>query len=314
MAVTSSLSPDVVKTALDAVFVQTYEYPVYPGIATAVTPEIFKQVTLSNSAHIEEVLSGGGGYWQVKGEEAPVPQSSPRVANRATYTASTFANSLQISLEFFQDNMHNTYESMVRKFATDALSTRDQSAFGLFRNAFTTTLTADGVAFISASHVTISGATVSNRLSGNTSLTPTSLNSAMVQMQEMKSQDGIVMGELAAYLLVSPANYKNALEIIGSTLVSNSANNAVNVYSSTYNLMAFQSPYLGAASGGSDTAWFLLSRNHAVTRYIRDEVATALVDYIYSTNNNYVYKGYFRETYGVTDYVGAVGSDGTNVA
>ena len=76
--------------------------------------------------------------------------------------------------------------------------------------------------------------------------------------------------------------------------------------------MVFHSPYLGAAQGGSDSAWFLLSRNHAVTRYIREEVSTALVDYIYSTNNNYVYKGMYRETYGVTDYVGAVGSDGTN--
>lgn len=313
MAVTSALSPDVVKTALDAVFVQEYEYPVGPGIATAVTPEVFKQITLSNSAHIEEVLSGGGGFWQVKGEENPVPQSSPRVANKATYTAETFANSLQISKEFFDDNMHGTYEAMVRKFASNARSTRDRTAFGVFRGAFTTILTADGSPWISTTHTTITGLTVSNRITGNPALSPTALNSGIVQMLEMKSQDGIVMGEQPSVLVVAPAGYKNALEIVASTLVSNSANNAVNVYSSTYNIMVFQSPYMGAANGGSDTAWFLLSRNHAVTRYVREEVSTALVDYIYSTNNNYVYKGMYREQYGVTDYVGSVGSDGTNV-
>ena len=56
MAVTSALSPGVVQTELDAIFVQEYDYPVGPGIATAMTPEIFKQMRLENNAHIEEVL------------------------------------------------------------------------------------------------------------------------------------------------------------------------------------------------------------------------------------------------------------------
>lgn len=310
MAVTEALNRLVVQTELDAIFVQEYEYPVYPGMATASTPEIFKQVSVDNAAHIEAVLSGGGGLWQAKGEQQAVPQASPRVANKVTYNVLTFANSIPLSKEFFDDNMHGTYTSMVKKFAEDARATRDQFAFGIYRGAFTTTLTADGVAWISDSHATIAGGTVDNRVLGNPVLTPTSLNTAMVQMMELQSQDGIVMGTQGAYLLVPPALYKLALEITGSALVSDSANNAINVFSSTYNLKVFQSPYLGASAGGSDTAWFLLGRNHAATRYFRQEVQTDLVDYIYSTNNDYVYKGNFRETYGVSDYVAAVGSTG----
>lgn len=309
MAVTNALNPTVVKTELDAVFVQEYEYPAGPGIATAETPEIFKQVQVSNAAHIEAVLGGGGGFWTEKGEEVPVAQASPRVANKVTYTMSTWANSLQLSKEFFDDNMHGVWESMVRKFAANARSTRDRNAFAIYRNAFTTTLTADGVAFISASHTTISGGTVSNLVTANPVLTPTSLNTALVQMLEMVSQDGVVMGEQPAQLLVASANYKNALEITGSQLVSNSANNAINVYSSTYNISVFHSPYLGAAQGGSDAAWFLLSRNHGVTRYVRESIITELIDYKFSNNDNYVYKGRFREQYGVSDYVGCVGSN-----
>lgn len=198
---------------------------------------------------------------------------------------------------------------MIRKFAINARSTRDKNAFSIFRNAFTTTLTADGVAFISASHLTIDGITVSNLVSGNPALTPTSLNTAVTQLIQLISQDGVVMGGQPAYLLVAPAKYKTALEVTGSTLVSDSANNAINVWSSTYNIKVFQSPYLSTAQGGNDNAWFLLGRNHAVTRYIRQGITTDLVDYIYSTNNNYVYKGMFRETYGVADYVDAVGSN-----
>jgi len=308
MAVTSALSPAVVKTQLDAIFVQEYDYPVGPGMATAETPSIFKQYRIDNSAHIEQVLSGGGGFWQVKGEEDAVPQSSPRVANQATYVASTLANSLQISKEFFDDNMHNTYAEMVRKFATNAKATRDKNAFGIYRGAFTTTLTADGATFISSTHTTIQGPVVSNVVTG--ALSPTTLNNAIVSLLQQVSQDGVVMGQQPSCLLVPSVLYKLALEITGSQLVSDTANNAINVYSSTYNIEVYHSPYLGAAQGGSDTAWFLLSRNHDVTRYIRQEITTDLVDYIYSTNNNYVYKGMFRETYGVTDYVGAVGSTG----
>lgn len=204
--------------------------------------------------------------------------------------------------------MHDTYGQMVRKFAMNARATRDRNAFGLYRGAFTTTLTSDGAAFISNTHTTLTGLTVDNLLAGG--LTPTTLNTAIVQLLEQVSEDGIVMGQQPAYLLVAPANFKNATEIVDSELVTGSANNNINVYSSTYGISVFQSPYLGAAQGGSDTAWFLLSRNHGVTRFIREDISTSLVDYIYSNNDEYVYKGRFRETYGVTNYVGAVGSLG----
>lgn len=310
MAITNALNPAVVKTELDAIFVQEYDYPVGPGMATAETPEIFKQMTIDNSAHIEEVLSGGGGFWQVKGEEAPVPQASPRVANKVTYVSLTFANSLQISKEFFDDNMHGTYAAMVRKFATNARATRDKTAFGIYRNAFTTTLTADGAPFVSTTHATIADGVVSNRVSGDPALIPSSLNTAIVQLLEQPSQDGVIMGEQPAYLLVASAGYKNALEITGSELVADgTATNAINVYSSTYNIKVFHSPYLGTAQGGNDDAWYLLSRNHGVTRYIRQEITTDLVDYVFSSNNNYIYKGMYREIYGVSDYVGVVASN-----
>lgn len=321
MAITNALNPTVVQTELDAIFVQEYMFPVAPGTATATTPEIFKQEGVDNSAHIEAVLSGGGGLWSVKGEEVPVATSSPRVANKVTYVVVTVANSLQISKEFFDDNMHGTYSAMVKKFAMGARATREILAFEIYRGAFTTTLTADGVALVDDAHTTIGGGTVDNQVASNAVLSPTALNTAMVQLQQQKSQDGIIMGQLGSILLVPSALYKTACEIVGSQLASGTANNDINVYSSTYQISVFQSPYLGSAvaagtvngvtvTAGSDTMWFLMSRNHGVTRYVRQELTTDLVDYIYSTNNNYVYKGMFREVYGVTDYVGIVGSTG----
>ncbi len=70
------------------------------------------------------------------------------------------------------------------------------------------------------------------------------------------------------------------------------------------------SPYLGAAAGGSDTAWFMLTRNHSVSRLVRQGIETALRPWQYSNNRTYLYQGNFREEVYVPDYSGAVGSTG----
>lgn len=186
--------------------------------------------------------------------------------------------------------------------------TQDTTGFGLFRGAFTTTLTPDGVAWISASHVTLSGAVVSNLVTGP--LTPTTLNTATVSLREQKNQRGVIRGSILKYLVVSPAGFKNACEITQSVLVSDSGNNAVNIYRSLMGIEVMTSPYLGAAAGGSDTAWFALSQYHGVKRVIRQGVQTALTSWEYSDNRTYRYQGNFRETYFVADYAGAVGSTG----
>lgn len=204
--------------------------------------------------------------------------------------------------------MHGAYEKMVRDFAEKGRITQNNNAFSVYRNAFTTTLTADGVALISASHVTISGDTVSNLVTG--ALTETTLNNAIIALSEMKSQDGVVVGSGANALLVPQALYKKACEIVKSERRSDTANNDTNVYSSAYAINVYTSPYLGAAAGGSDTAWFLLGRNHSVTRWVRQGIQTDLVDYKFQRNNNYVYKGSFREVVGAYDYVGIAGSTG----
>lgn len=315
MAMTDSLNSLVVKTEIDEVFLQKFNLrDTDPMVATVTTVEIFKPATLDNAAHIEAVLSGGGGYWDEKGEEEQVELTSPRVTNKVTYYAVTFAKGIELSKEFWDDNMHGTWTKTVSAFATNARLTRERTGFGLYRNAFTTTLTADGVPFIDTAHVLIDGGTQSNQLANNPPLNTTAIDSGITLMGEMKSQDGVIQGSSPRVLLVPMKLAKKAMEETQSTLTSETATNAINVYSSTYGLKVFKSPYLGAAAGGSDTAWFLLGDNHAVTRYVREDISTTLVDWRFSPNDNYVYKGRYREVYGVVDYVDAVGSLGDGSA
>ena len=94
-----------------------------------------------------------------------------------------FANGIEISKDLFDDNMHSVWSQTVANFARAARITQDDNCFKLFRNAFTTTLTADGDPFI-GTHTLIGGGTISNLVSGP--LSPSTLYDAIVTLRQQK--------------------------------------------------------------------------------------------------------------------------------
>lgn len=302
----------IVQTELDRVFFQAFDYTeTFPGVARATTAEIFKPQETTHAAWIQSINKGSG-LFPVVGETATVPLSTPHVTNKQTTLVSTFAQGIDISKQLFDDNMHGVWAADVADFAEQAKNTMDYTAFGLFRNGFTTALTADGVSIFNASHPLIGGGTQSNVLTGaGSALSPTSLNLAIVNLQEQKNQAGVISGSTPAVLLVPPALWKHAREITDSALIADSSQNNVNVYRSALGITVWTSHWLGAAAGGSDTAWFLLARKHGFTRLIRQGLETALTDWRYSNNLTYRYQANFREAYFCADYAGSVGATGT---
>lgn len=297
----------IVQTELDKVFFQVFDYDsTFPGVARATTAEIFRPQETTHAAWIQSINKGSGLFPAI-GETAAVPLSTPKVTNKQTTLISTFAQAIDISKQLFDDNMHGVWAKDVQDFAEQAKNTMDNSAFALFRNGFTTALTADGSAIFST-HTLIGGGTQSN--AGTSALTPTSLNTGLVNLVEQKNQAGVISGSTPSVLLVPPALWKHAREITDSALIADSANNNVNVYRSALGITVYMSHWLGAAAGGSDTAWFLLAKNHGFTRLIRQGLETALTDWRYSNNLTYRYQANFREAYFCADYAGSYGSTG----
>ncbi len=301
----------IVQTELDKVFFQQFDYDeTFPGVAHATTSQIFKPQETTHAAWIQSINKGSGLFPAI-GETATVPLSTPHVTNKQTTAILTFAQGINISKQLFDDNMHGVWAEDVRDFAIKAKDTQDFTAFGLFRNGFTTALTADGVSIFNTAHVLIGGGTQSNTASGAGSvLSPTSLNTAIVNLIEQKDQSAVIRGSSPAVLLVPPALWKHAREITDSALIADSANNNVNVYRSALGITVYTSHWLGAVAGGSDTAWFLLANRHGFTRLIRQGVETALVDWRYSSNLTYWYQANFRENYFCADYAGSYGAAG----
>ena len=300
----------IVQTELDKVFFQRFDYnETFPGVAHATTAQIFKPQETTHAAWIQSVNKGSGLFPAI-GETQSVPLSTPHVTNKQTTQILTFAQGINISKQLFDDNMHGVWAEDVRDFAEKAKVTQDYTAFGLFRNGFTTALTADGNAIFST-HTLIGGGTQSNTASGASSaLSPDSLNTAIVNLTTQKDQSGVIMGNSPAVLLVPPTLWKKAREITDSALIADSANNNVNVYRSALGITVYTSPFLGASAGGSDTAWFLLATRHGFTRLIRQGIETALTPWQYSQDLTYFYQANFRENYFCADYAGSYGSAG----
>jgi len=304
---TSSLNPNIVKTALDKVFYPEFNGEMHPGLVTAESSSVFNIESIDSSAVISEIFAGAG-LWDLKPEVQDVPEANFKVGNQQTFTVSEYAQSQDISKNLFDDNKFGVVSRAVADMGRKGRMTRDRNAFAIFRNAFTTALTNDGKALIADDHATLKGITVDNKLTA--ALSESSLNDAIIMLVEQKSQDGVISGSMPKTLLVPPKLFKTACEITESELRSGTGNNDMNAYSTKYNITVAMSPWIGAAAGGSDTAWFLLGDNHSVTRWVRQGIETAIVDWKFQRNNNYIYKASFREVVGALDYAGIVGSTG----
>lgn len=306
----SALAPDVVKTAIDLVFNTEFGLEMIPGYGTVDMDPIFRQDTTQKQAVIVDQFQGTG-YFQTRAEQQDVPQGTARVGNQQTYSVTNYAKSVDISKNLMDDDQHSTIDKLVKLMARTGRLTKSKNGFNYNYNlAFTTTKTNDGVAFFSNSHITLNGDTVDNLETGV--LSEPNLDVLFQSLMGQLTQDGTLGGHVPAVLLVPTALFKRAQEVTKSELRQGTTNNDMSYYSQIYpGLQVYHSPFLSTAQGGSDTAYFLLSRDHSSTRWVRQDITTDMIPYQYQRNNNYIYKAEYREVTAPISYEGAVGSNGT---
>lgn len=298
----NNLNPNVVRTYLDGVFYPEFNGETAPGRAMANDPSIFRQESMEGASISEEVFFGTG-FWDDREEEENVKKGNTGLGNLQTFVASEYSQEIDVSKWFFDDHKFGVVDRMVRSMAMSGRQTRERNAFDLYNNAFDSTTTGDGTALISDSRTTFNGDTIDNKLTS--SLSEASLEEAKVMLEKQKNHSGIPMGHVAQTLLVPTELYNDAVKLTDSKLEPGTDQNDVNVFSYKYNIQVKTSPYLTDSN-----AWFLLSTNHSVTRYMRQPIETWLVDSKYSRNRNYIYGGAYREALGAVDYAGIVGSTG----
>src|SRR3990167_1039160 len=308
----TGLSPNSVKSGLDEVFYTEFDYAEAPGVATATDPIFFRQKsTQLGAVQTEEFLPPG--EWETHQEEEEVRISTVRTGNKATHTVVNYKKALKIPVEDWEDEYLDVVDNAIERMGMRARTTRDKTALQSYPNGFSSFNTNAGTDLWSNSHTNLNGDTIDNLETGT--LTPGNVEILFRSLMEQKAQDGEGAGHQPAGVLVPPILFPDLNEILDSELKPGTAQNELNYFSHVYpGLQPRQSIWIGAAyssATNANTSYYVVSRNHSITRWERIGMATSLTDYTFDDQDRYTYKGRYREVYAAIGYEGAAAANGS---
>lgn len=303
----TSPSLELVKTALDKIRDEQVLKNARMGKAEATDSVIFTQDRATNAA-VVSTTQGGGGYFLKTTDDLALPKGvAIKSPSPKTTIIAEFKKDLDISRTFMADQQHSSVAKAVRGNVASWMASRDRNAFKVgYADGFATTTTIDGVFTFSASHLNDNGDTVDNLESG--ALTDTTLNASVVTLRNQVNQTGVKVGYEPDFLLSSNSGHKNAMTVSKSVLRSGTGNNDLNYFSELFPGM--QVKYNHFLDETSTTAYFIGAQGHGITRFLREDLLTDLVDWHTQRNDVYIYKLRAREEVDAIEYSGLVGSTG----
>lgn len=219
-----------------------------------------------------------------------------------------FGLGFSISEEAVADGKFDFIADAIKKMAKSASESQEISAMNILNNAFTSELSADGQYVLDSDHTLPSGLTFSNILSAAADLSATSLEQMLINFEtNFIGDSGIIYNLKPKMLVVNPANKRYAMELIGSDLKADTADNNMNSLKQD-GLVVVSSPHLTDAD-----AWFLIADPSETglriieRQGIQTKAAGQSEGYI---NDSLYYKASYREKIGVTHPLGIFGTPG----
>lgn len=224
-----------------------------------------------------------------------------------TYIHEAFTQGFMITREMYDDDQYREMQKFPRAMARSGRAKVEKDAVKPFLTGFTTA-GYDGKPLFATDHPLLDSAqTVSNLATGP--LTDENLKKALQMMREQKDEAGNLIQLRATRLIIPPALEDTAIRILGSDRISGTELNDTNKFLKQHGIEIVVLDYLGAASGGSDTHWFLQDASRHELNFfwrIRPEFKQS------EEFDNFVakYRGYMRYSYGYSDFRGMIGSTG----
>jgi len=176
------------------------------------------EVENSDRAFEEEVLFTGFGEAPTKSEGAAVQFDSATESFTSRYSHETVALAFAVTEEAMEDNLYDTFAKIRARGLARAMSTTKQTkAANVFNNGFSTSFPGgDGQPLFSNSHPVVGG-TQDNLLAAS-DLSETTLETALIAIQNTKDDRNILIGSRARSLHIPPDLQFTAEKILASTL------------------------------------------------------------------------------------------------
>lgn len=271
-------------------------------------------VSTMDSAQFKQLTGVGFEDWRLSGEAKAATFTSNIQGLSKTYVPSVWKNGFVATRELKDDARFSEVSDGARELARTAIRTLDKEAAKMLNNDTNTTYFtgADALALAVSNHTREDGGTALSNVNTSGPLNETNFETAKVAFMERLDGRGELIDMEPDTLLVPPALEKEAKILMGSTGRPSTGDNDINVYNGALTVMVWKR--LGAAGGGSDTAWRMLDStynksgkglnifmrvNPEINREV--ELETGVTKFV----------GYMRFAEGFTDWRGYEKSAGT---
>jgi hypothetical protein len=276
-------------------------------IESGVMQRILKVRDMGNKPFVRTTTVASFGQVPIKAEGAPVTYEELAAGFDSTYQADTYELAFRTSKEALDDEQEEVVSDAARALGSSLNYTYDVDHANLFNNGFTSTAgSPDGVALFSTAHPLIGGGTFQNRPTTDGDLSTAQLRVGLSDIANTKDDAGKIVHWRPKVLFVPYGTKWLAMEMIGSELRADTADNALNAFKDD-GLTVVATPYLTDAN-----AWFLLSEptKHNVRTYWRER-PNVLHDWDFETSSMKV-KIRARWKRGWSDARGVYGSSGAS--
>jgi phage major head subunit gpT-like protein len=234
------------------------------------TPGINSVLIQTSGTGAEKHFSGKTGVGRLtafdEGDDISVKRRYKTYKTSIAYNF--YGSAIQVTKANIEDREFDAQLDEMKDLSVAANFSQDEAGMQLFNGGFATTTAVNGytlnfygdaVPTFSTVHPTVvpGESTQSNASSTSIVFNHDNLETAKLALTLQKTDDGIPMALAGKATIVAPINLeRETREITESTLISENANNAINVHRGTTDVVTTQ--FLDATNGGSDTAWFLI--------------------------------------------------------
>jgi phage major head subunit gpT-like protein len=203
-----------------------------------------------------------------------------------------------------EDDQYNIMRQIPRMLGVSLRQTEETVATNVLNNGFDSAFTgSDGQPLFSASHPLVGGGTGSNTPSTASDLSQTSLETAIIDIQDFRDDQGLRINVDAKKLVVPRSEYFNARKILQTQYAVGSADNDVNVLSNM-DLEIVDTNFLT-----DQDAWYLTTNVTNGLKFFWRRKPELDRDNDFNTDNFKV-KTSCRFSVGFTDWRGAYASPG----
>lgn len=243
-------------------------------------------------AKVEDAKMAGFGNLQSISEGQAVTYDEAIAPVTRTYDFTKFGLGYKITEEFKDFELYGQVENMERELMQSSQNHIETHAHEVFNNATNTTISAgfDGLSLANTSHTRLDGGpTQQNRPSTLADLSLTSLLDGVTRFEEWDNDRGHPIIAVPEALLIPPALRPTAIELLGSDMRPDTANNATNAVT-RWDLDIIVSHYLT-----TDTFWALIGDSHDINWFwYKRPTTSSEVDFDTDTIKRKVKQGYAR--------------------